>query len=347
MHISLCYTEFDTNKSAVIIEMRMGHMLILIMLLFLTGLWPIGLILLIRKLSIQKTRRRISNKKIIDSGIILTVAGILLLASGAGGFAGMRQMSGAVMLLGGTSFIVSGLVARNRHRIFKKYNAIIRSRNSISIAEIASTMPASVQTVLRDIQLMIDNGALPEYAYIDARSNRLILSQDDLDIGQDDGHADYIDDVSVEPVQSGYQSVFEEKINQIRAAGQNTANEIVRKKIKKIEVLTSGIFSAVVDNPEKNTSIRKFMNYYLPTTLKLISQYGQLERQIQGGSNITKSMHDIERVLDKLIEGFECQLDNLYSADVIDIKSDIRVLEAMMAADGLSGDDGFKKRNIL
>ena len=78
------------------------------------------------------------------------------------------------------------------------------------------------------------------------------------------------------------------------------------------------------------------MEYYLPTTLKLLRQYARLERQPSSGENIASSRARIESILDKLVAGFEKQLDMLFKSDAIDITSDIKVLEKMMEMDGLT-----------
>ena len=86
--------------------------------------------------------------------------------------------------------------------------------------------------------------------------------------------------------------------------------------------------------------IRKFMNYYLPTTLKLLDSYALLEAQGIEGENITASKAEIERTMDTLIAGFEKQLDRLFSSQAMDITADVEVLEGMMAQDGL-GDNKY------
>jgi hypothetical protein len=78
------------------------------------------------------------------------------------------------------------------------------------------------------------------------------------------------------------------------------------------------------------------MNYYLPTTLKLLSAYAELEKQTVAGDNIRSSREAIEKMLSQLVFGFEQQLDQMFEADALDISSDITVLERMMAKDGLS-----------
>jgi len=81
--------------------------------------------------------------------------------------------------------------------------------------------------------------------------------------------------------------------------------------------------------------VRKFMNYYLPTTLKLLKSYSLMEQQSYQGENIQASRKRIEDVLDTLVRGFEQQQDRLFRTEAIDVEADISVLETMMASDGL------------
>ena len=100
----------------------------------------------------------------------------------------------------------------------------------------------------------------------------------------------------------------------------------------------------VRSRPDKEGQIRKFMNYYLPTTLKLLDSYALLEAQGIEGDNISASKKQIEDIMDTLIKGFEKQLDQLFSAQAMDINSDIEVLESMMAVDGLKENEFRLKR---
>ena len=83
------------------------------------------------------------------------------------------------------------------------------------------------------------------------------------------------------------------------------------------------------------------MSYYLPTTLKILRAYGQLEDQEVSGANITAAMNRIEGMMDKVVEGFEKQLDQLFQGDAMDITADVEVLERMLAKDGLSDHQGL------
>ena len=101
------------------------------------------------------------------------------------------------------------------------------------------------------------------------------------------------------------------------------------------------IFDCVRKNPKKLSQIRQFLNYYLPTTIKLMEQYVTLQNQSLKTENITEGMQKIEDLLDKVIIAFQRQLDALFEADVVDITADIRVMEQMMASEGLTNKKDF------
>lgn len=137
-------------------------------------------------------------------------------------------------------------------------------------------------------------------------------------------------------VKKTYMDELERILNELYQLNEQIEDEAVSARIDRIGTLTAGIFRAVIDNPEREQDVRKFMNYYLPTTLKLLKSYDMLEDQSYQGENILASRRKIESVLDTLIAAFEKQLDRLFQNDALDIATDIDVLETMMAGDGLS-----------
>ena len=141
---------------------------------------------------------------------------------------------------------------------------------------------------------------------------------------------------SADSVKKTYMDELERILNELYQLNAQIEDEGVSARIDRIGTLTAGIFRAVIDNPEREQDVRKFMNYYLPTTLKLLKSYDMLEDQSYQGENILASRRKIESVLDTLIAAFEKQLDRLFQNDALDIATDIDVLETMMAGDGLS-----------
>lgn len=130
-------------------------------------------------------------------------------------------------------------------------------------------------------------------------------------------------------------------IADIRRLNDEIPDERISAQIDLIERLTAQIFDCVRKNPKKLSQIRQFLNYYLPTTIKLMEQFVTLQNQSLKTENITEGMQKIEDLLDKVIIAFQRQLDALFEADVVDITADIRVMEQMMASEGLTNKKDF------
>ena len=114
----------------------------------------------------------------------------------------------------------------------------------------------------------------------------------------------------------------------------------ITKNLDEMERITGQIFDFVTQHPDQLGQIRRFMNYYLPTTLKLLNTYDELARQSARGENITQAMEKIEGMLDTVVLAFRKQQDSLFASQVMDITAEISVLESMMAGEGI-GTDGM------
>ena len=128
---------------------------------------------------------------------------------------------------------------------------------------------------------------------------------------------------------------------EIRAVNDAVANERVSAQIDQIGTITAKILDYQRSHPDSAPQLHSFLSYYLPTTLKILRAYGQLEAQEVSGENITAAMKRIEGMMDKVVEGFEKQLDLLFQGDAMDITADVAVLERMLAKDGLSDQEGL------
>lgn len=137
---------------------------------------------------------------------------------------------------------------------------------------------------------------------------------------------------------------FEEKLREIRQLNDEIDDEGVSRRIDRIGELTASIFIVVRQKPERADEVKKFMNYYLPTTFKLLKSYALMEKQSYQGENIVASRKKIEDILDSLITAFEQQQDRLFRTEALDVEADIQVLETMMAKDGLVTPKGLDMR---
>ena len=111
----------------------------------------------------------------------------------------------------------------------------------------------------------------------------------------------------------------------------------ISAQIDHMEAVTAKIIAHVVEHPRKLPQIRKFLNYYLPTTLKLLNAYDRMDAAGISGANIDGTMGKIETMMDTVATAFDRQLDALFGDEALDISTDITVMENMLAREGLAG----------
>ena len=127
-------------------------------------------------------------------------------------------------------------------------------------------------------------------------------------------------------------------IAEMKRLDDNIADEKISAQIVRLGTLTEKILGQVKADPAKLPQIRKFMNYYVPTTLKLLNAYDRMGAQGVEGENISGTMAKVEQMMETIVIAFEKQLDSLFGSEALDISTDITVLENMMAREGLSDD---------
>lgn len=227
----------------------------------------------------------------------------------------------------GLGCLWGGLRRRKQVRTFRSYLAMIGSRTTISISALSSAMgvsPAKVRDTLED---MLDDGFFPQ-GYLDYGSDRLVLTSD----GIPDPPKEEEKPAQEEPAEDPQNAILEE----IRSINSGIDNPKLNQQIDRIGVITAKVFEYQRSHPQKSNQLHSFLSYYLPTTLKILRAYAQLEDQEVDGENISAAMERIEGMMDKVVEGFEKQLDQLFQGDALDITADVEVLERMLAKDGLS-----------
>lgn len=116
----------------------------------------------------------------------------------------------------------------------------------------------------------------------------------------------------------------------------------VRGKINELMRITDKFVQDAIDDPADIPQIKKFMNYYLPTTIKLLNSYDRMSAQEIEGENLNKSMASINSMLDTAIEAYKKRLDSLFEDQALDIETDIDVLNRMLEREGLTGSSDFQ-----
>ena len=127
-------------------------------------------------------------------------------------------------------------------------------------------------------------------------------------------------------------------IQEMKRLDENIADPGISADIVRLEQVSAKIFEEVRQHPEKLPQIRRFLDYYLPTTLKLLNAYDRMSGTGVSGENIDTTLAKVEGMMRTIVAAFEKQLDSLYGSEAMDISTDITVLENMMAREGLVDD---------
>lgn len=355
---------------------------ILIAALFAFGLWPIGLIALISKLSDKpkkvssprsstrtSTSASTSSRSKVEKSVVKTAkqmnrapevsnrsASILMIVGAAitaifgiglisevgeiiayGWYSYMMEdiLPEIGFFAGGITMFAAGQRMKRRSARVARYLAVMGERSYISVEELCAVTGKRRKKVENDLDYMVEKGLLGTGAYLDSGRGIFFRSAD--------AFADYAnaaakkENVTPKEANEGYAGA----LRAIRSANDRIADPVLSEKIDHLETVAGKIFREVEEHPEKQQQAATFLNYYLPTTLKLLDSYAKFEEAGIEGENLSRAQERIEETMDALIKGFDKQLDDLYRNEAMDIDSDIRVMENMLRRDTASVEDDF------
>lgn len=248
--------------------------------------------------------------------------------------------------------LVSGIKTNKRLSRFRSYIRTFGKRTFCRISELAAAVSKDEDFVIKDIEYMIDKHFFPN-GHMDVQKTHLMLDDESYEqyrasqesyesrMAQKKASADTgspafsssgIDDPElVKAIEEG--NSYMEKI---RRANDAIPDEEITAKLDRMEELIGRIFEVLKKNPDQLPKLRKFMKYYMPTTLKLVSVYQELDAQPVDGENIRNSKEEIAETFDTINFAYEKILDSFFETAAMDVSSDISVLESMFAQEGLT-----------
>ncbi len=243
----------------------------------------------------------------------------------------------------------------------QRYIATIGKKEYCNVSDLSENVRKSTKTVVKDLEymiskrwflqghlnnektcLMITDKMFSEYRRLEQQ--KMLALQETKQKEQEEQKLREQQIASGKILSPEVQKVIDqgdEYIKKIRACNDAIPGEEISAKIYRIELLVDKIFDRVEQNPKSVSDIRKLMDYYLPTTVKLLEAYAQMDAQPVGGENIQLAKREIEATLDTLNTAFEKLLDSLFQETAWDVSSDISVLNTMLAQEGLK-EDGLK-----
>ena len=304
----------------------------------------------------------------------VAVFGVLSLGMAAAGwvFSGQSSLLTAAVagfVLSAAAATGCGMLARrgrkgrDRLKRFEEYRQVIGDREYIAIRELAEKTGYPEETVRKDLLRMKRDGLLPRATfdlhrttimltdrafkqYQEAERARKVREQQEgadsaafsADGSQADagGTADARQNFDADAVESLIRD-GNAAILRIRGVNDEIPEEDpMSGKLYRLEDICRRIFTQVRRDPSCAGDCRRLMQYYLPTTEKLIRAYAELSRQPDAGENIVGTRNEILRSMDVINGAFEKLLDQMFQEKAWDIASDINVMKTMMAQDGLT-----------
>ncbi len=266
------------------------------------------------------------------SGLISDIGEII----GYGWYSYMAEymLSECGFLAGGIAMFAAGQRMKRRSARIARYLAVMGERGYISVEELCTVTGKSRKKIESDLDYMVEKGLLGTGAYLDSGRGIFFPSAD--------AFADYANATARKRKTSRPRRptrAMRARCAPIRSLNDRIADAVQRQDRPPRDRCRQ-IFREVEED-EKQQQAATFLNYYLPTTLKLLDSYANFEEAGIEGENLSRAQERIEETMDALIKGFDKQLDDLYRNEAMDIDSDIRVMENMLRRDTASVEDDF------
>lgn len=302
-------------------------------------------------------------------GVVLMVIGIIGTASFAGSLIPMLikcifrfwsvsigELLGCSLMavLLGCSIVLLCKSAINIGRInrFRYYVKYLGKKMTCTMDDLAAAFGRKTEFVRKDVEKMIRKGYFLE-GHLDPLENRLIVSDEYYNQYRWAKEQYLVQEqqrVQEERKKNREEAEIPENVRQIIAEGEAFIKKIhasndaipgeeISAKIDRMEEIVRKIFQRVRQKPELASDMKKMMSYYLPTTIKLLDVYEEIDAQPIQGENMKQSKLEIEQTMDTLNVAFEKLLDSFYQETAWDVSSDISVLQTMLAQEGLTESD--------
>lgn len=283
----------------------------------------------------------------------LGIAGIFIDAVANKMQRGMFVFIAAIVASGALG--IYGNTLRKKVNRFRSYVRTLNGKTYVKIEELAKGVRKSPKFVKRDLKKMIKNRMFLE-GHLDEEGNYLITSDESYEQYTQTKKASEIQEREMQEKEQAEQKLrgtLSEEVQEVIKEGEAYLEEIrscneaipgveISNKMYHLENVILRIFKRVEQHPELISDLHKFMDYYLPTTVKLLKAYEELDKQPVEGENIKTAKQEIENTLDTINEAFENLLDSFFRNTAWDVSTDISVLKTMLAQEGLTGNKDFE-----
>lgn len=259
-----------------------------------------------------------------------------------GGFPLSALVVGLSLFGAGCFPFVFSVGKKRKEKRYARYLDAVSGSPSVSLRYLSAQMKRNPDRCIVDIQDMLKRGYFGDEARLDLSRGELILNetaaatrraQEELEQQRREQAAKAAETAPSD----GYDAMLEE-LQQLNILIED---ENMTELITRIETVARATFLAVRRSPEKEPQLRRFMDYYLPTTIKLLRSYSSFVRSDVEGQNIRRSKENIESMMETLCQAFEKQYDSLFLSETMDINAEIKTMDSLLRQDGFVGGATF------
>ena len=126
----------------------------------------------------------------------------------------------------------------------------------------------------------------------------------------------------------------QDMLNTIKKENAAIPDQELTEQMNNLYIKCEQIFRTVSETPSKAPQVRKFMNYYLPTTLKMLANYRTMQQRGVSYGEMKEARDTTVHGMNLILTACQKQIDNLHRENMLDISTDIEVLEQMLKRDG-------------
>lgn len=279
---------------------------------------------------------------------------IIFIDTFAFGFGGDDAAAILFLLISAVVFAAGTLISQRNMilaRDFFRIRREIQDQSVLAVEDIVTALNKPQQTVAAEINHMIRKDYLPQARLVEGGDLLLVdhaayKAYKDNYMGRNAIERDDVPEIEEPqtPTDDDRAAAMDDYEKTLKEQRDRAHDDVLKDKISALLRLLDAIRHAVNTDPGRVESLNKFVDYYTPTTIKLIERFLQFESSSVITEAIRKTMDDILRSLDKVIDGYEKLLDTLYKDDLLDLNAEMDVMETVMKQDGLideSEGDGF------
>lgn len=284
----------------------------------------------------------------------------------------------AIMFGGSALMLRKGISEKNRLGRMKRYLALFADKMYVNISDLAQHVGKSTKYILKDVKKMLSLGFFPEghldkketclmlddatyreylrlekerkaYELEQTNTNNQTASTGSATAGNPEPRDASVSTKNTAEAQATSATTNPELVTMIREGQEYIRKlhelndlipgEVISEKLYRMENLLKEIFQRLEEDPSQMSQLHKLMNYYLPTTIKLLQSYSEFDDISAPGEDVIKAKAEIEKTVDIINEAFTELLNKLFQATVFDVTTDAQVLQTMLAKEGLTKND--------